>query len=136
MATRKQFKTSLAQRRRRRFSESFKREKVKDLELGIIKVSDICKEYDVSDTSVYAWISKFGIKEKTEWLIMESKSDTKKLLDLQKKVAELERTIGQKQVLIDFQDKLIELAEEEFGIDIKKNYSGKLLNTSGKTERK
>lgn len=122
MAKREEFKMTLAERRRRRFSENFKKEKVREIELGYTKVSDICKEYEVANVSVYKWIDKFGRnKDKPERLIVESKSDTVKLQQLRKKVAELERTIGKKQVLIDFQNKMIELAEEEYDIDLKKS---------------
>jgi hypothetical protein len=50
-------------------------------------------------------------------------------------VAELERIIGQKQILIDFKDKMIDIAEEEYGVDIKKKYSSKPSIISGNTEK-
>ena len=37
------------------------------------------------------------------------------------RIAELERIVGQKQLNIDYLEKVIELAKEELGIDIKKN---------------
>jgi transposase len=37
------------------------------------------------------------------------------------KGAELERIVGQKQIIINFQNKMIELAEQEYQVDIKKN---------------
>ena len=57
-------------------------------------------------------------------------------LELKKKVAELERIIGQKQVLLDFKDKMIEIAEQTYGVKIKKKFSTPQLNTSRKTENK
>jgi hypothetical protein len=59
-------------------------------------------------------------------LIVESESDTVRLIEYQKKIAELERLVGQKQVVIEFQNKMIELAEEEYKIDIKKKSETKL----------
>ncbi len=59
-------------------------------------------------------------KRQEERLIIETDRDTRQLLELKKKVAELERIIGQKQILIDFKDKIIELAEDPYGVDIKK----------------
>ena len=35
-------------------------------------------------------------------------------------MADLERIVGQKQIVIDFQEKMIELAEQEYNVDIKK----------------
>jgi hypothetical protein len=53
--------------------------------------------------------------------VVEMESETKRVLALLQKVAELERIVGQKQIMIDFQSKMIELAEEEYQVDIKKN---------------
>lgn len=134
MANRETFKLTLAQRRRRHFSEGFKIQKVKELEMGITKVSELCKQYELSDVSVYKWLEKFGsMKNKKERIVIESESDTKQLLDLKKKVAELERIIGQKQILLDFKDKMIDIAEEMYGVDIKKKLSEKPSNTTGKS---
>jgi len=135
MATRDQFKMTTDQRRRRHFSDSFKIQKVRELETGRTKVSELCKQYEVSGTNVYKWLNKFGsMKNKKERLIIEADSDTKQLLELKKKVAELERIIGQKQVMLDFKDKMIELAEETYGVDIKKKFTTSPSNSSGSIE--
>jgi transposase len=126
MAKRGQFKMSISERRRRSFSENFKKAKVKELESGATQVDDLCKQYEVSNTSVYKWLRLYGSKGETkEKMIVESLSDTQELLRLKKQVADLERMIGQKQILIDFKDKMIELAEETYGVDIKKKFSTK-----------
>ena len=123
-----------AERRRRRFSDSFKIQKVRELETGKTKISELCKQYEVSDTNVYCWLNKFGtMKNKKERFIVEADSDTKQLLALKKKIAELEQIVGQKQILIDFKDKMIDLAEETYGVDIKKKFSTQQSNTSGIT---
>jgi len=128
---------SIAQRRVRSFSNEIKIQKVREIETGQTKISEIVKEYEVAPITVYRWIKKFGtMKNKPERLIVEADSDTAKLLELKKKVAELERTIGQKQILIDFKDKMIELAEEHYKIDIKKNFSTQQSATTGKTGKK
>ncbi len=136
MAKREDFKMSTSERRRRRFSDSFKLQKVREIEIGKTKVSEICKQYEVSSVNVYRWLNKFSaMKNKQERLIVETDSDTKQLLALKKKVAELERIIGQKQVLIDFKDKMIDIAEEMYDVDIKKKLSTGQSNISGATEK-
>ena len=136
MARREQLKMSTSERRRRKFSDSFKIQKVREIETGKTKVSEICKQYEVSSVNVYRWLNKFGsMQDNKERLIMETESDTKQLLALKKKVAELERIIGQKQVLIDFKDKMIDIAEETYGIDIKRKLSTLQSDTSGNTEK-
>ena len=134
MARIEDFKMSTSERMRRRFSDSFKQAKVREIELGKTKVSEISKQYQVAATNVYRWIERYGnMKEKKERLIVETNSDTKQLLALKKKVAELEQIIGQKQVQLDFKEKMIEIAEEKYGIEIKKKVSTTQSNTSGKT---
>ncbi len=135
MATRKQFKMTRSERQSRSFSDSFKIQKVRELEVGKTKVSELCKQYEVSATSIYRWLNKFGtMANKKERLIIETDSDTKQLLELKRKLANLEQIVGQKQIIIDFKDKMIDLAEQTYGVDIKKKFSTQHSNTSGNTE--
>ena len=121
MAKRDQFTLTLAERRRRSFSDTFKRDKVREIDLGLVSVSEISRQYSVSKTSIYAWLHKFATnKETPEKLIVETMSDTRALLEMKERVAELERMIGQKQIEIDFYKKMIDLAQEHYGIEIKK----------------
>lgn len=136
MARRNQFKMSVEERSRRTFSDSFKRQKIHEIETGQTKVSEICRLYEVSNVAVYKWLSKYGtMRKKKERLIVESESDAVQLLEMRKKIAELEQLVGQKQVLLEFQDKMIEMAEEHYQIDIKKKFSGKQSSSFGTTER-
>jgi transposase-like protein len=134
MATRIQFEQSTQERLMRQFSEEFKKLKVREIEQNRVTPSEVSRQYEVSLTSVYRWLEKYGKnRERKERVIVESKSDTRKLLEMKKRIAELEQIIGQKQVLLDFKEKMIELAEEEYGVDIKKKFTEKRLSTSGKT---
>jgi transposase-like protein len=136
MATRQQFEQSQQERLMRHFSEEFKRSKVREIEQKQVTPSELSRQYEVSLTSVYRWLGKYGKnRERKERVIVESKSDTRKLLDMKKRIAELEQIIGQKQVLLDFKDKMIELAEEEYGVDIKKKFTEKRSSITGSRER-
>lgn len=131
-----QFKMTSEERSRRSFSTNFKISKVRELERGVTRVSELVKQYEVSSSLIYRWILKFGsMKDKKERIIVESESDTKELLKLKQKIAELERIVGQKQILIDFKDKMIELAEEAYGVDIKKKFTTKPSDTTGTTKK-
>jgi transposase len=137
MATKHTFSLSLAERKKRIFSEDFKREKVREIELKQTSVSEVSKVYQVRPNNVYKWIDKYSNKQKKGLrLIVEMESDTKKLIALQAKIAELERLVGQKQVIIEFQNKMIEIAEQEYQIDIKKKFDSKPSSSSGSTETK
>lgn len=135
MAHLSSLKLTHSERLRRHFSDSFKLQKVREIETGQTKVSEICSEYQISSQSIYRWIYKFGVmKDKKERLVIETQSDTRQLIELKKRISELERIIGQKQIQIDFQSKMIELAEETYGVDIKKKYFTPPFVTSGNTE--
>jgi len=123
MATRQKFQQTTAERRRRTFSEEFKQKKVREIEQKISSIAEISRQYEVRENNVSKWMVKYGKNYmKGVRTIVESESDTRKILELKAKVAELERIIGQKQVQIDFKDKMIEIAEQTYGVDIKKKF--------------
>jgi transposase len=136
MATRTEYKLSRSERQKRVFSEEFKRERVKEIDMKATTVSQVSRTYEVNQCNVRKWMEKYSKQYKKGLrLVVEMESETKKLLELQAKIAELERIVGQKQVLIDFQAKMIEIAEQEFGIDIKKKSGSGQSSTSGNTEK-
>jgi transposase len=123
-------------RQTRYFSEDFKRRKVRDLEKNLTSIADICRTYEVSNTAVYKWIYKYSaMAKKKERQIVESKSDTLKIKALQERIRELERIIGQKQLLLEFKDKMIEIAENDYGVDIKKKVGSKLSSGTTSTDK-
>jgi len=123
----------------RHFSKDFKLKKVRELERNITSISDICRTYSVSRTSVYRWIYKYSnMAKKQVKQVVEAKSDTRKIKALEDKIKELERIVGQKQLLIDFKEKMIEIAEDTYGVDIKKKVGSKLssgTSTTGKNTK-
>lgn len=137
MATRSKFKQSILERRRRTFSEDFKTQKVREIEQEVSTIAQISREYEVSTTAISNWLKKYsnhymkGVKT-----IVEAESDTRKIMELKAKVAELEMMVGQKQVQLEFKDKMIELAEEIYKVDIKKKFATKLSSGTGKTGKK
>lgn len=127
-------KAKEAQRVQRYFSEEFKKKKVREIELNTVTVSQVAREYGVSKTAVYKWIYKYSaMRKKGIKQVVEAKSDTLKISRLREEVRDMERLIGQKQIRIDFLEKMIELAEQEYGIDIKKKYFSIPSNGSGHT---
>lgn len=110
-------------RRRRIFSEELKRQIVKKYEKGEMTVFELSKFYEVSDKSIYNWIYKYSKFQKKSIQIVEmAKSSTQKITDLEIKIKELERIVGVKQINIDFLEKMIEIAKNEYDIDIKKKF--------------
>jgi len=58
-------------------------------------------------------------------------SDTRKIQEMEQKIKELERLVGQKQILLEFREKQIEIAEEMYKIDIKKKLGTPVSNILG-----
>ena len=124
----------------RYFSDEFKKKKVREFENNLASVADICRTYSVSRTSVYKWIYKYSVMAKKQVKqVVEAKSDTKKIKALEDRIKELERVVGQKQLLLEFKDKMIEIAESTYGVDIKKKVGSKLSSgtiSTGKSTKK
>lgn len=129
-------KLTTRERMNRYFDEDFKRKKVSEIERNLSSIAEICREYQVSDTAVYNWIYKYSrMRKKGVKQVVESKSDSKKIQALKDQVRELERIIGEKQIKLDFQEKMIEIAEKAYGVDIKKKFSGKRSSGTGSSDK-
>ena len=124
-------------RKRRSYTDEFKKELVNGFESGEFSVPQLEKLYGVSSTVIYRWIYKFSIFNEKGIRVVEMKqSSSLKLKELSQKVKDLERIVGQKQIKIDYLEKIIDIAKDEFDIDIKKKHN--TLQSVGlkKTERK
>ena len=124
----------------RYFSDDFKRKKVRELERNVSSIPDICKTYSVSRASVYRWIYKYSVMAKKQVKqVVEARSDTQKIRALEERIKELERMVGQKQLLLEFKDKMIEIAEATYNVDIKKKVGSRLssgITSTGKITEK
>lgn len=125
-------KLTVRERNNRYFSEDFKRKKVSEIDRNLSSVAEICRQYQVSNTAVYKWIYQYStMRKKGVKQVVEAKSDSQKILALKEQIKELERIVGEKQIKLDFQEKMIEIAEKEYGVDIKKKFSGKPSSGTG-----
>lgn len=117
-------------RQQRRFSEAFRRQRVLDIEQGLITVSQTCRIYQVSTSSVYRWLHRYSqtCKHKTR-IVVEHESEEHRTKVLLQRLAELERVLGQKQLRIDVLEILVVEATATLGEDWKK----KLLSESSIT---
>jgi transposase-like protein len=111
------------QKQNRVFSTEFKKEKVKLIENGKLKVSEISKTYDVSVSAVYKWLSKYGKLKRDERMVVEKESEAVKTLSLMRKIGELEQLIGRQQVELVYKETIIELGTELLGEDLKKKFN-------------
>lgn len=108
------------ERRRRRFSESFRKEQVKLIEAGKISVAEVSRLYEVKRQNVRGWIAKYGIKEMPKQIIVTDSAEYNRLGTMEKEIKRLKEMIGEQQVKIVAQQALIQLAQERLGKDFEK----------------
>ena len=124
-------------RKRRVFSDTFKRSKVKEIDQGLVSVTEVSKLYNVSCQAIYRWLHKYSINhQKGVIQVVQMESESQKTKALLKRVAELERIVGQKQLQLDFLEKLVEISSKELKIDLKKNFDTKSSTTSTDLSKK
>ncbi|NKI26622.1 hypothetical protein HCG49_08605 [Arenibacter sp. 6A1] len=74
---------------------------------------------------------------KTGVKVIEMKDNSnKKIKELEARIKELEDVSGRKQIMIDYLEKMMEVAKDELNIDIKKDYGTPKSNGPMKTSKK
>lgn len=118
----------------RTFSEEFRRSKVREIVEKRLTIKELCRLHRVSRQTVYNWIYKYSPEhERGVKTVVQMESEAQRTQYLLDRTAELERVIGQKQLEVDFLNKVITFASEEVGFDIKKKYAPQLSNGSEDT---
>lgn len=122
--------TNYVRRTQRDYSMSLKLQIVQEIERGILTPLEAKRKYAVQgDNTVLTWLRKFGnfdwenqspssMSKTPEQKIMELEAKVK-LLEKQKSLLEKQAYVADKKAIIF--DMMIELAEEEYKIDIRKN---------------
>ena len=122
---------------RRLYSEDLKKRIVKLFESGQRTILELSKEYDIGRQTVYNWIYQYSLYNKKSIQIVEMKdSQQSKIKTLEQQVKTLEAAVGRKQIQIDYLEKMIDLAQEHYGIDLKKNSTTQPCGGSKPTDHK
>ncbi len=125
------------QRTIKRYSTSFKQKVISEIESGKFSKSEARRLYDIgSDTSIHKWIRKFGkLHLLTKVVRIELKDEVFKLKDLERQKKALESALAQAQLKLIVYESIIDVAEEELGIDLKKNLKPGSLTSVAKGVR-
>lgn len=106
---------------RRIFDLDIKLSIVRKIEKGELRVVEVSRLYEVSQTAVRKWLYKYSdLYQKQIRVVVEKKSISKKYKEQQDRIKELERALGQKQLRLDYLEKLLEQASSRLGEDIEK----------------
>jgi len=111
------------QRVTKRYSLSFKQKVISEIESGKITREGARKLYGIRGGSVInGWIKKFGKLHLLNKVVrIELKDEVSKLKQLEKEKKALESALAQAQLKLIVYESMIEIAEEEYGVDLKKN---------------
>ena len=107
----------------KRYSLSFKQKVVSEIESGKLSKAGAKRLYGIGGgTTIQKWIKQFGKLHLLNKIVrIEMKDEVSKLKQLEKEKKELESALAQAHLKLATYESIIEVAEEELGIDLKKN---------------
>jgi len=130
----KQVKQHMEIKARRIFSEAVKKRAVKDLVEKRTTIRALTREHLVCPQTIYNWLYKYSPLHQSKCtLVVQMESEEQKNHDLRQRIADLERIVGQKQLELDFLNKLLEVGSNELGFDLKKSFSSPSSSGTGAT---
>ena len=141
----KKAKTNYTKRSQRDYPMTFKLQVVQEIERGRLTVTAACKMYGIqSYSTVLTWLRKHGnfdwenqtpahMAKTPEQKILELEAKVK-LLEKQKALLEQQAAKADKKAIIF--DMMINLAEREYKIDIRKNSSPEQLTSTNNKPKK
>jgi len=125
-----ELKSEYVRRTQKDYTTAFKLSVVKEYETREVSLGELKRKYGIQgDRTVRHWIEKFGNFDRLNQISrpMEKTKD-QQLLELEQKIkllerknARLEKELEQKDLKADFFDMMIDIAEKEYKIDIRKN---------------
>jgi len=123
------------------YSHSFKLQLVREVESGSLSIKGALRKYGIqSHSTVLNWIRKFGIFDRELQVKFDmEKSPEQRLFELEAKVRLLERQKASLERQLKFQqdkaimfDMMIDIAENELKIPIKKKFVSEASNASNR----
>lgn len=121
----------------RQFTPTFKKQVVDLIESGKINIASATREYVVARSVIYKWIYKYSTyNKKGHIMIIDENNRADQFNVLKERIAELERTVGHKQMQLDYYEKFVEIASAEVGFDLKKKFDARLSIGSSSTKER
>lgn len=138
-------KTGYVKRTQKDYSLSFKLEVVQEIEQGFLTRSQARTKYGIqAGSTITRWLEKYGNFDWQQQLSTSmSKTPEQRILELEQQVKLLEKQKARAEYLAERADKkvilfdmMVDMAEKEYNIDVRKNYNPELLTASKKHNKK
>jgi len=110
------------------YSIAFKQKVVNEIETGkLSSVHEAQRLYDIrGNRTIYDWVRKLGKNELIGKVVrVEMKDEKDKIKALEQEKRQLEKALAQAHIKVVALESLIEVAEEHYGVDFKKNFTAK-----------
>jgi len=114
----------------RSYSEALKLKVVSEIESGRCTMAEASRHYGMTKGSVLNWVRKYGNSAKRTRIVTVVPKEE------QERIKELEAALAESHLKNRFYEKLIEVANEHYGEDIKKNFSTPPSENSKRVEKK
>lgn len=108
------------ERRRRRFSEEFRKEAVNRIEKGEITITQLSKLYEVKVGSIKRWIKKYGDGSYKTRIVVSFGEEIEAIKELEKEVKKLRNVIADQQIELQYYKLAKQVAERQLGKDYEK----------------
>ena len=117
-----------------RYSISFKQKVVREVEEEGMGIKAIQRRYGIKGGStVSRWLKQFGKNHLLNKVVrVEMKGEKDRTKELEKEIKKLKEALADAYLAKECAEKIIELANEEYKTDLKKNFGQKELKNSAK----
>jgi transposase-like protein len=121
------------------YSLSFKLQVVQEIESGELTRTEACRKYGIqAKSTIRTWLRKYGNFDwENQTPMTKGKTPEQRILELEAKVKLLEKQKARAEHLAERADKkviifdmLVDMAEKEYDIQIRKNYTPKLSTST------
>ena len=112
-----------------RYSRAFKLKVVNEIEEGKYSITQARDIYDIGGgDTIHKWIKRLGRNHLISKIVrVEMRGETDKIKELNKKIRVLESALANERIKTISLESLMEVAEERYGVEFKKNSSAKGL---------
>lgn len=113
-------KLTTEERRRRRFTEAFRKEQVGLLDRGEATIAQVSRQYQVKADSIKRWVRKYSKQSIPEAIVIGCRDDYDHMKVLENENLRLKQYIGEQQMRLVYMEQVIALAKERLGNDFEK----------------
>ena len=104
------------------YSEVFKRKVVKEIEEGILTISQARTVYDIGGSSTIGrWLREYGINDRVGKVVhIMTNTEERENLILKRDLELMKKALGDAQVKLKVYEALVDIAHDKYGLDLKK----------------